>query len=82
MEIRCTGMSQLESNYRGQVSIAKTCQQLLVISGITRKGFPSTNSFLGTPHPYLGHILLAKMPGGDSQRGQLESICHRPQGLA
>ena len=31
-EIRHVGMSQLESNYRGHVSIAKTCQQLLVIS--------------------------------------------------
>ena len=82
MKIKHSGMSQLDSNYRGHVSMAKTCQQLLVISGTTHKGFPSRNSFLGTPHPRLGHILLPKIPRGEGQQGQLQSICHRPQGLA
>lgn len=80
MEIKHSGMSQLDSNYRGHVSMAKT-NKFLVISGTTRKGFPSRIISRYSP-PRLGHILLPKIPRGEGQQGQLQSICHRPQGLA
>lgn len=84
MEIRCTDMSRLESNYRATCQHAQTNQRLLLISGTSHKGFLSRNSFLGTltTHPPSLATFSWLDSGDECQRGQLESVCHRPQGLA